>query len=59
MNGPYRKRGKGRFLYGSGTTGSGAALVFQILEGQMRGMLLWFIGIPIPVIILLYLFHVI
>jgi hypothetical protein len=25
----------------------------------MRGILLWVIGIPIPVIILLYLFHVI
>jgi hypothetical protein len=25
----------------------------------MRGILLWAIGIPIPVIILLYLFHVI
>jgi len=25
----------------------------------MRGILLWLIGIPIPVIILLYLFHVI
>jgi len=25
----------------------------------MRGALLWFLGIPIPVIILLYLFHVI
>jgi len=25
----------------------------------MRGLLLWFLGIPIPVIILLYLFHVI
>jgi hypothetical protein len=24
----------------------------------MRGILLWAIGIPIPVIILLYLFHV-
>jgi hypothetical protein len=24
----------------------------------MRGILLWVIGIPIPVIILLYLFHV-
>ena len=23
---------------------------------HMRGMLLWFIGIPIPIIILLYLF---
>ena len=28
-------------------------------EGNMRGALLWFLGIPIPVIILLYLFHVI
>jgi hypothetical protein len=25
----------------------------------MRGILLWVLGIPIPVIILLYLFHVI
>jgi len=25
----------------------------------MRGALLWLVGIPIPVIILLYLFHVI
>jgi len=25
----------------------------------MRGILLWAIGLPIPVIILLYLFHVI
>jgi len=23
----------------------------------MRGILLWFLGIPIPIIILLYLFH--
>lgn len=30
-------------------------------EGRttMRGILLWLIGIPIPIIILLYLFHVI
>jgi hypothetical protein len=28
-------------------------------EADMRGVLLWFLGIPIPVIILLYLFHVI
>ncbi len=27
--------------------------------GIMRGVLLWAVGIPIPVIILLYLFHVI
>ena len=26
---------------------------------DMRGVLLWLVGIPIPVIILLYLFHVI
>jgi hypothetical protein len=26
---------------------------------RMRGVLLWALGIPIPVIILLYLFHVI
>lgn len=26
---------------------------------NMRGVLLWLIGLPIPVIILLYLFHVI
>lgn len=25
----------------------------------MRGILLWLVGIPIPIIILLYLFHVI
>jgi hypothetical protein len=28
-------------------------------ELKMRGILLWFLGIPIPVIILLYIFHVI
>jgi len=28
-------------------------------EAIMRGGLLWLLGIPIPVIILLYLFHVI
>ena len=28
-------------------------------EATMRGILLWLIGIPIPVIILLYLFNVI
>jgi hypothetical protein len=28
-------------------------------ETIMRGILLWALGIPIPVIILLYLFHVI
>jgi hypothetical protein len=28
-------------------------------ETSVRGILLWVLGIPIPVIILLYLFHVI
>ncbi|WP_158219461.1 MULTISPECIES: hypothetical protein [unclassified Achromobacter] len=28
-------------------------------ETDMRGILLWLLGIPIPVIILLWLFHVI
>lgn len=28
-------------------------------EWTMRGVLLWLIGIPIPIIILLYLFHVV
>jgi hypothetical protein len=29
------------------------------MEEKMRPVLLWVLGIPIPVIILLYLFHVI
>ncbi len=28
------------------------------MEAMMRGILLWLVGIPIPVIILLYLFNV-
>ena len=28
-------------------------------EDEMRAVLLWAVGIPIPVIILLYLFHVV
>lgn len=28
------------------------------METSMRGILLWLIGIPIPIIILLYLFNV-
>jgi hypothetical protein len=28
-------------------------------EGEMRGILLWVLGIPIPIIIALYLFGVI
>ncbi len=30
----------------------------NMLEATMRPVLLWFLGIPIPVIILLYVFHV-
>jgi hypothetical protein len=36
-----------------------ARLVFNDRGSSMRGILLWVLGIPIPVIILLYLFHVI
>jgi hypothetical protein len=38
-----------------------APMLFSIegTELDMRGILLWVLGIPIPVIILLYLFHVI
>jgi len=28
-------------------------------EDVMRGFLLWLLGIPIPIIILLYVFHVV
>jgi len=42
---------------------SGIALRSLLPEGKvrcyMRGALLWLLGIPIPVIILLYVFHVI
>jgi hypothetical protein len=31
----------------------------QNLEQIMRGALLWLVGIPIPIIILLYLFNVV
>ena len=34
-------------------------LNFDNMEVHMRGGLLWLLGIPIPVIILLYVFHVI
>jgi hypothetical protein len=29
------------------------------MEFTMRGVLLWLVGIPIPILILLYVFHVI
>jgi hypothetical protein len=31
----------------------------QNVEEDMKGILLWLVGLPIPIIILLYLFHVI
>jgi hypothetical protein len=40
------------------TTRSRAIAISQE-EEAMRGVLLWLLGIPIPVIILLYVFHVI
>jgi hypothetical protein len=36
---------------------STSALAEELIMG--RGILLWLLGIPIPVILLLYLFHVI
>ena len=33
--------------------------VIEGTELNMRGILLWALGIPIPIIILLYLFHVV
>ncbi len=43
---------------------AGAAALFTTealaaLEERMRPVLLWALGIPIPIIILLYVFHVI
>jgi hypothetical protein len=37
----------------------GVSRALAVMETTMRGILLWLIGIPIPVIILLYLFNVI
>jgi hypothetical protein len=40
-------------------TSAKAITAVSTKEDDMRGILLWLLGIPIPVIILLYLFHVI
>ena len=32
---------------------------YENLESIMRGVLLWLVGVPIPIIILLYIFHVV
>jgi hypothetical protein len=42
------------------TAGGGGRFPRITIGGDaMRGILLWLLGIPIPIIILLYLFHVI
>jgi hypothetical protein len=41
------------------TKGDGTETHFKPMEYDMRGLLLWLIGLPLPIIILLYLFHVI
>jgi hypothetical protein len=46
---------QGGTLFGGGCYPGG----FGLKEDFMRGVLLWLIGIPIPVIILLYLFNVV
>jgi hypothetical protein len=40
-------------------TSQSRAIAISQEEEAMRGLLLWLLGIPIPVIILLYVFHVI
>jgi hypothetical protein len=35
------------------------AIAITRQEETMRGVLLWLLGIPIPIIILLYVFHVV
>jgi len=49
------------FRAAGGTTGDKSLFssLFKKKEDEMRGGLLWLIGVPIPVIILLYVFHVI
>lgn len=39
--------------------GSHASTAVSTKEDDMRPVLLWLLGIPIPIIILLYLFHVV
>jgi hypothetical protein len=44
-----------------GTVHASASYLRDIATTEifMRGILLWLLGIPIPIIILLYLFHVV
>jgi hypothetical protein len=53
---------RGRPLSGPGRNREGrgdVSLVQPLPEAQMRAIALWMLGIPIPIIILLYLFDVI
>jgi hypothetical protein len=34
-------------------------ICYENMEYIMRGVLLWLVGVPIPIIILLYIFHVV
>jgi hypothetical protein len=43
---------------GDGTGSSDFAIAIKEMAAAMRGILLWVIGIPIPIVILLYLFGV-
>ena len=41
------------------STRTSRAIAIAQQEETMRGVLLWLLGIPIPIIILLYVFHVV
>jgi hypothetical protein len=45
---------------GAGTRSSRFALLFRMAKGDvpMKGIIAWFLGVPIFVIILLYLFNI-
>jgi hypothetical protein len=47
-----------RLLFCAGTGGDIARFLLDVFEEEMmgRGILLWLLGVPIPVIILLWLF---
>ena len=49
----------GREITGSDRFPAAVVRMGTITEAEMRAILLWLLGIPIPIIILLYVFHVI
>jgi hypothetical protein len=55
---PVTRRGAAQ-LWGAPAAGKRFAPVETQRKVTMRGILLWLLGIPIPILILLYLFHVI